>query len=168
MMRRLAIPLMCLAFAAGSVGVLAQSANAPAIDTKGAKPVDIEANEMEIIDQDKRAVFRGNVDAKRSDVRLKCDTLIVDYGSEKQADGTSKTEVSKLDAKGNVSIVTANQTITGEWAKMDVKANILTVGGDVKVVQGKTRMSGQRLSVNLNTNKSEMTGGRVKGSFLPD
>jgi hypothetical protein len=37
----------------------------------------------------------------------------------------------------------------------------------VKVVKGKTVVTGQRLFANLNTNRSEMTGGRVKGSFVP-
>ena len=34
-------------------------------------------------------------------------------------------------------------------------------------MQGQTVMNGQQLFVDLNTNKSEMTGGRVKGSFVP-
>jgi lipopolysaccharide export system protein LptA len=51
---------------------------------------------------------------------------------------------------------------------MDVKANKLTVKGDAKVVEGKTVMNGQQLFVDLNTDRSEMTGGRVKGSFVPD
>jgi lipopolysaccharide export system protein LptA len=50
---------------------------------------------------------------------------------------------------------------------MDVKANKLWVKGGAKVVQGQTVMNGEQLFVDLNTNKSEMTGGRVKGSFVP-
>ena len=65
-------------------------------------------------------------------------------------------------------IVTDRQTVTGKTAHMDVKANKLWVKGGAKVVQGKTMMNGQQLFVDLNTNKSEMTGGRVKGSFVPE
>ena len=36
-----------------------------------------------------------------------------------------------------------------------------------QVVQGKTVMNGEQLFVDLNTNRSQMTGGRVKGSFIP-
>lgn len=168
MNRRLVMPLILAGFISGSGQALAQSTTAPAIDTKSPKAVDIEANEMEIIDKDTRAIFRGNVNAKRSDVNLKCETLVVEYSEVKQADGTNKTDVTHLDAKGSVVIVTSNQTITGEWAKFDVKANKLNVGGNVKVVQGKTRISGPLLKVDLDTNRSEMTGGRVKGSFQPN
>ena len=93
--------------------------------------------------------------------------MTVFYSDVKQADGTSKSQVSKLDATGNVTITTKNQVITGEWAKMDVLANTLIVGGNVKLVEGKTTLQGEKLNVDLNTNRTLMTGGRVKGSFVP-
>ena len=62
---------------------------------------------------------------------------------------------------------TALGTVTGKTAHMDVKANKLWVKGGAKVTQGKTVMNGEQLFVDLKTNKSEMTGGRVKGSFVP-
>ena len=34
-------------------------------------PVNIEADQMEILDAEKKAMFRGNVDATRGDVNLK-------------------------------------------------------------------------------------------------
>jgi lipopolysaccharide export system protein LptA len=51
---------------------------------------------------------------------------------------------------------------------MDVKANDLTVGENVKIVQGKNVLTGTKLFVDLDTNKSELTGGRVRGSFVND
>lgn len=156
-------------------------------DAKTPKNVDIEADTMEILDEQKKAIFKGNVNAKRADVTLTCDTLVVTYtetpvtpAAKKEQSGTQpanttegtetpekKTEVTFLDAEGNVVIVTSKQTVTGKTAHMDVKADKLWVKGGVKVVQGKTIMNGQQLAVDLKTNKSEMTGGRVKGSFVP-
>jgi lipopolysaccharide export system protein LptA len=138
-----------------------------AAETKGPKDVDIEANEMEVLDAEKKAIFTGKVVGKRGTVTLNCDKLVVSYVEAQQQDGTKKTEVTFLDATGSVVIVTTKQTITGDWAKMDVKKNDLTVGGKVKVVQGKTVISGAKLFVDLDTNRSEMTGGRVRGSFVP-
>jgi lipopolysaccharide export system protein LptA len=37
----------------------------------------------------------------------------------------------------------------------------------VKLVQGSTVLTGKELRADLNTDKVEMKGGRVKGSFLP-
>ncbi len=159
------------------------------------KKVDIEADHMEVLDDQKKAIFTGKVDAKRSDVTLHTDKLVVDYvkadntdsntkadtktdasaktdaGTKTDAatksDSGSKTEVTFLEATGHVVIITAKQRITGEKARMDVKANKLVVTGNVVVTQDKTIMKGKELHVDLKTNHSELTGGRVKGSFVP-
>jgi len=138
-----------------------------AAEKKVSLPVEIEANEMEIIDADKQAIFRGKVDAVRGDQRIKSDIMTVFYADVKQPDGTSKSQASKLDATGNVMITTKKQTITGDWAKMDILANTLLVGGGVKLVEGKTSLRGEKLTVDLSTDRTLMTGGRVKGSFVP-
>jgi lipopolysaccharide export system protein LptA len=153
--------LMVSAFVLGLMAVPLRSAE------KVPLPVEVEANEMEIIDVDKQAIFRGKVDAVRDGERIRSDIMTVFYADVKQADGTSKSQVSKLDATGNVTITTRKQTITGEWARMDVLANTLVVGGHVKLVEGKTTLQGEKLNVDLTTDRTLMTGGRVKGSFVP-
>jgi lipopolysaccharide export system protein LptA len=50
---------------------------------------------------------------------------------------------------------------------MDVQSNQVTVGGNVVVTQGSTVLRGEQLFVDLDKNTSEMTGGRVKGKFVP-
>jgi lipopolysaccharide export system protein LptA len=192
MNRRASLALMS-ALAAhflSQIPVAAQTVDTTEV-AKGAKTpqnVDIEADTMEILDAQKKAVFKGNVSAVRADVTLKCDTLVVTYTETATAptakadgvaqpaadsgtqgtEGDKKTEVTFLDAEGNVVIITNRQTVTGKTAHMDVKANKLWVKGGTKVVQGKTVMNGDQLFVDLKTNKSEMTGGRVKGSFVPE
>jgi lipopolysaccharide export system protein LptA len=172
-----AILALCLLAAPGLAETTAEQP-AAAKTEKAAKPgkkdavpkeVNIEADQMEIFDDKKQAVFKGNVDAKRTDVHLTCDELVVTYAE--TIDPTTKekkSDVTFLDATGNVVIVTDKQTVTGKWAKMDVKANDLTVGENVKIVQGKNVLTGSKLFVDLDTNKSELTGGRVRGSFVND
>ena len=166
-------------FLFGAAPVLAQDSTAPAAktDTKaGAKkdakkepatPVDIVANEMEILDKEKKAIFRGAVDATKGTTNIKSDTLTVTYADVKQPDGTTKTDATDIDARGNVTIKTPDETITGDWAKYDPQAEKLTVGGKVKLVQGATVLQGNELVSDLKTKRTEMKGGRVKGSFLP-
>lgn len=156
--------------AVGGLPAGAQTVDATAAtqESKTPRNVDIEADTMEILDEQKKAIFKGNVNAKRGDVTLKTDTLVVTYAETTDAKGEKKTEVTMLDADGNVVIVTNKQTVTGKTAQMDVKGNKLWVKGGAKVVQGKTVMNGEQLFVDLKTNKSEMTGGRVKGSFVPE
>lgn len=182
MMHRLVLALAATAFLAAAGTSVAETpakkpeAAAPADAKKAAKtaktaapapPVNIEANEMEILDAEKKAIFRGSVDATRGETNLKSDTLTVLYAEVKQPDGSSKTDATDLDAKGNVTITTPKETITGDWAKFNPQANTLVVGGNVKLVQGATVLTGPELRADLNTDKIEMKGGRVKGSFLP-
>ena len=108
-------------------------------------PVDISANEMEILDKDKKAIFRGAVDATRGTTNLKSDELTVTYAEIKKPDGTTKTDATALDAKGNVTITTPRETITGDWAKYNPQTEMLVVGGNVKLVQGKTVLTGNEL-----------------------
>jgi lipopolysaccharide export system protein LptA len=162
-----AVVAMCLAASPASAETTTEQ---PAAAKKAGPPkeVNIEADQMEILDEKKQAVFTGNVDAKRADVHLTCDTLVVTYIETTGANGEKTNDVSFLDATGNVKIVTDKQTVTGRWAKMDVKTNDLTVGENVKIVQGKNVLTGTKLFVDLDTNKSELSGGRVRGSFVPD
>jgi lipopolysaccharide export system protein LptA len=166
------LALMCLAAPAQQVAVpaAAQEVKTDALQKAATskKEVNIEADSMEVLDDQKRAVFTGKVDAVREDVTLHADKLVVDYVDTPQQDGSKKTEVTHLEATGHVVIITDKQTITGQWAKMDVKANNLTVGDDVTVTQDKTVMKGKLLQVNTKTKHSELTGGRVKGSFVPN
>ncbi len=165
----LAAVSVLLGLAVGQLPASAQTVDATAATKEAKTPqnVDIEADTMEILDKDKKAIFKGNVKAVRGKVTLTSDTLVVTYTETPDASGGKKTEVTFLDASGNVVIVSGTQTVTGKTANMDVKANKLWVKGGAKVVQGKTIMNGDQLFVDLNTNKSEMTGGRVKGSFVP-
>jgi len=132
------------------------------------KEVNIEADQMQVQEKMQQATFTGNVDAKRGDLRLRSDKLVVHYQEKPKTEGGNKTDVTILEANGNVSIITPKQHITGDWARMDVKANRAVVGGGVQVRQGDSVVSGSELHIDLNTNESRMEGGRVKGSFSPN
>ena len=149
--------------------VMATMMHAPMVPAAEVKPkqTDIESDSMEIIDAEKKAIFTGNVHATRGDTVLNANQLTVLYDEIKQPDGTTKTDATSLDARGAVVIKTKKETITGDWAKINPQTNKLVVGGNVKLVQGATILTGPELRADLDTNKVEMTGGRVKGSFLP-
>lgn len=145
----------------------AQDTTAAADDGKK-QPVDIEASEMEIIDADKKAIFRGNVIAKRPKDTIIADTMVVTYVDEKQPDGTTKNVVDVLDCTGNVKITTTGQVVTGDHAIFHVRDDRLDVTGNVVVTQGKTVIRGPHLVADLKTKHTKMMGGRVKGSFVPN
>ncbi len=131
------------------------------------KATDVTANEMEIIDAENKTIFRGQVVAIRDKTTINCDELLVNTVAVKQPDGTTKKEVDVMHATGNVKIVTENETITSEKADIYDRKDYLEAFGKVVLVQGTNTLKGEKLAVNLNTKHTVMTGGRVKGSFLP-
>ncbi len=150
-----------------AVSALALLPQAKAETAVSAGAVDIEASEMEILETDKRAIFRGDVVAKRPTDTIRCAEMVVYYVDVKQADGSSNTEVDKLDCNSSVTITTTTQTITGDLAVFQLRQNLLDVTGNVKVVQGKTVIRGPHLTVDLKTKRTKMSGGRIKGRFIP-
>lgn len=133
----------------------------------GAESVLIDADSMEVIEAEHRTIFKGNVVATRPTDKIVADQMIVTTADQKQSDGSVKTVTNFLDAKGHVTITTATQTIKGDWAKFYIQEDRLEVGGNVSVVQGKSTVRGTKLTINLKSNNLQMSGGRVRGSFVP-
>ena len=140
----------------------------PVAHAQAANAVDVSADNMEIIDAEHKTIFRGNVIAVRPSDTTKSDQVTVTSGDEKQSDGSTKSVTKFVDCQGNVNITTKTATITGDWCKLDVLNDKLVVGGNnVTLTQGQTVINGKQLDVDLKTNHLNMTGGRVKGSFVP-
>lgn len=161
--------LVALGLAIGGNAAPAQSVDSTGIAaaSDATRDVNVEADNMEVLEAEKKAVFTGNVTGERAGTRFWGDRMIVNYADAERTDGSKKTEVTIVDVDGNVKIETATQTITGARARLDLRTDTLTVAGNVQVVQGKTVINGTKLTVNLKTRTSAMTGGRVKGSFIP-
>jgi lipopolysaccharide export system protein LptA len=128
--------------------------------------VDISANEMEIMETDKKTIFRGNVVAKRPQDTIACEEMIVDYIEVKQPDGTTNSDADKINCKNNVVITTNTQKITGNAALFFLRTDKLEVTGNVKVTQGKNVIRGPKMFVDLKTKRTKIVGG-VRGTVEP-
>ena len=65
------------------------------------------------------------------------------------------TQISKIEARGEVVITSdQDQTTTSDWALYDVPAQLVTVGGNVVLMQGKNVLKGDRLVIDLKTGES--------------
>jgi lipopolysaccharide export system protein LptA len=142
-------------------------------------PVKIEANALEVRDREKIAVFLGNVVVTQGDTTLRCRELKVYYEGEATptqtaaAAGTSAQRIRRLEAVGGVIITSKEQKATGDSGVYDLRANTMTLIGNVVVTQGQNVMQGDRLVVELATGLSRLEAqgkpgpGRVKGLFVP-
>ena len=89
--------------------------------------------------------------------------------------GDNGTQISKIEARGDVVITSdQDQTTTSDWALYDVPAQLVTVGGNVVLMQGKNVLKGDRLVIDLKTGESRFentgdtgTGGRIRALFMP-
>src|SRR5262249_12999574 len=85
------------------------------------------------------------------------------------------TQISKIEARGEVVITSdQDQTTTSDWALYDVPAQLVTVGGNVVLMQGKNVLKGDRLVIDLKTGESRFenpgetgSGGRIRALFVP-
>ena len=81
-------------------------------------------------------------------------------------------KIKRLEAHGDVVVTQKDQTATGELGIFDMKANTVTLTGNVMMTQGQNVLRGDRLIVDLTTGVSRVESGkkgqgRVQGLFLP-
>jgi lipopolysaccharide export system protein LptA len=80
---------------------------------------------------------------------------------------TGSSSIRKLEAKGGVVVTQKDSTVTGDRGVFDMRANTVTMFGNVLLTKEKNVLRGDRLIVDLTTGVSrvESDGGRVQGVF---
>ena len=124
-------------------------------------PIDVEADTLDVHDQEKQAIFRGNVKSQQGDFVVRTVEMAVFYtgqggfamtGGGEDAAAKTPSQMTKVEARQKVLITSKDgQTATGDWAIFDVKANTVLMGDRVVVSRGKDVAEGPRLKIDLNT-----------------
>lgn len=149
-------------------------------------PIEITSDSLEVHQEEELAIFQGDVIAGQGTMRLTSDRLDVYYDedgddSEASEDGTAapaaQDEAAEDDsgtgairfmrAEGNVFLSNGTETAQGNWAEYDVESGMMFMGGDVILTQGKNAISGPSLTIDLNTGRGRVDGGRVTSIFTP-
>lgn len=129
-------------------------------------PVTVVADSLDVNDQRKVAVFRGEVDATQDTFKIQCAELSAFYKGEAgladvtaapKAGEKTSTELTRIEARKNVRVTSKDgQTATGDWADFDTRTNKVTMGGNVVLSRGKSMVRGTRLLIDLNTGESKI------------
>lgn len=154
--------------------------------TKSDEPVNVEADNLEVRDNENAAVFSGNVILKQGGSTINTRKLTIYYyqkgqGPKAQArptqgetsGGGAKPEagrdIRRMEAEGDVVVTQRNQRATGARGTFDVESNKVELSGGVVVTQDDNVIRGDRLKVDLTTQTSRVEGGggRVQGVFRP-
>lgn len=149
------------------------------------QPVHIQAAKLEVHDKQQIATFSGDVRVKQGDTTMRTRILKVYYERDKN-EGKAKAKtikaatpgpggeqrIRRLEAIGKVVVNQKDQTASGRLGVFDMKANTVTLSGNVVMTQGKNVLRGDRLVVNLTSGVSRIESGkggsgRVEGLFVP-
>jgi len=127
-------------------------------------PIEVTAQQLEADQQQRQAIFSGEVVAKQGDITLYSDKLIVYSLPEED-------QVDRLEAFGHVRVVQIDRTATADRAIYRQFEETLVLYGNAEVHQGKNRVAGDEIIVYLRENrslvKSGENGGRVKAVLFP-
>lgn len=173
-MRAAFLALALLGLAAGA----AAAPSRPAVQHNADLPIQIDADSLEVQQDKQLAVFRGDVDARQGDIRLRAQELKVWYSSGGEGGaqaGETAADVGgsivRIDARGQVFVSSPEETARGDLGVYDVASREITLTGDVVLTRGENVIRGQKLVMDMDTGLSRMQGGadggRVRGLFTP-
>ena len=167
---RITVAVSMLTVTAGIARLHAQQPSGPPNALQGFsqnrdKPIKINSATLEVRDKDKVATFSGAVHLVQGDTTLRSNTLIVFYednaapkpagtSSATQAAPQQNQQIKRVEAKGNVIVVQKDQKATGETGVFDMRANTVTLSGNVVISRGPNVVSGDTLTVNMDTGDS--------------
>ncbi len=156
--------------------LLAVPASGQALKGHNAKaPVDVDADRIEVQDRADRAIFSGNVRVRQAGLNLNAARLTLAY--DRSGGGT---DIERIDASGGVTVTSATESASGDFAVYDLPHRLITLVGGVTLVQGANRVNGGRLVIDLDTGRAVIDGnaaaapgiagqpsqgGRVSGHF---
>ena len=109
------------------------------------------------------AIFSGNVEIIHGKITLKAEKIIVSYS----IDETSNQSLKEILAINDVFFIADGNLTQADKAIYNIKNNLLELSGNVLINQGSTKLSGNKLVLNLKTGKGSISG-RVKAVLGSD
>ncbi len=149
----------------------------------GGGPIDITADELELVDAQHLAIWRGDVEALQGRNRMRADVLNIYFNgapsaasASSGAPGRNWGKVQKVVSEGNVFFISPSQTARGDHGLYDLASDTITITGDVIVSQGQSVVHGDKMVIDVKTGRATMASnakgrgapGRVRGIFYPN
>jgi len=143
-------------------------------------PLDMTADQLEVVNAQCLAIWRGSAEALQDNSRLRADVMKIysrpQASPRPGASGGGCGELDRIEASGAVYYATPTQRVRGDAAVYNAGADTITFTGDVVATQGKNVLRGQRLVIQVSTGAAQMETsvkgrnkpGRVRGVFYPD
>lgn len=135
--------------------------------TTSEDPIHIEADRLEVRDEEKRAVYKGNVSVRQGETLLRTAELQVFYSGGGQTPSGAGGSLERIIANGRVIVQSQNRTATGDEAVFEMASETIVLTGNVVLTEDENIVRGDRLVVDLRTGEAQMQGQRVQTILVP-
>ena len=141
-------------------------------------PIEITADSMDWLNDERIAIARGNADAVQGRYTLSGQILTAHMAEGSSEDSDTVSRILRIEAEGNVVLSTPKETAHGRTGTYDVERKVAILRGSVVLTQGDNVLHGQKLTMDLTTGRSRLEGsmetdptensGRVRAIFRPN
>lgn len=121
-------------------------------DHDASQPVEVTSDQLNIDQSEGTAVFTGNVVVIQGELTMTATRVIVEYTD------TEPREIDRILAFEDVVLVNGAETAEGDEAVYTMQDRFVVMTGDVVVTQPDTAISGDLLTVNLDSGTGVMEG----------
>ncbi len=159
------------------------------LGTDSKEPIKIDADKLDVLDKESKAIFSGNVVAVQGKTTIRCAKMTILYDNRTQpgapGDGAASRPatpragaaaggdggIKRLDCDGPVTVTSEDQVATSQRAVFDREKEQVVMTGTVALAKGPNVQRGERLVYNTKTGIANFDGGetgaRVQGFFVP-
>jgi lipopolysaccharide export system protein LptA len=167
--------LILLLMIVGNIAIEAQAA-------VGKEDIAVDADQLEVIQNENKAIFTGKVVAVQGEMTLRSDKMIIFYAKKEQQQANSPMgALEKIEVIGDVHMTTKTESADGDRGVYDALREKIFLYGDVVLRKENNVLTGAALQYDMVTGSSILTGGgvaaevkdgkvkpkRVQGVFVP-
>ncbi|WP_343116304.1 lipopolysaccharide transport periplasmic protein LptA [Ostreiculturibacter nitratireducens] len=116
------------------------------------QPVEVSADQLAVNQNDGTATFTGNVIVGQGEMRLSAAEVRVEYATGDQR------KIERLHATGGVTLVSGADAAEAAEAVYTIDTGVVVMTGSVLLTQGQSAISGEKLTVDLNSGTGVMEG----------
>lgn len=148
--------IVCVALIGATSPLFAQGTQVAfgALQQDTSAPVEVSADQLNVDQNTGEALFTGNVVVGQGDMRLSAPRVLVIY----QEDSA---EIERMEATGGVTLVSGPDAAEASRADYSIGTGVIVMTGDVLLTQGRSAISGDRMTVQLDDGTAVVQG-RVK------
>lgn len=129
------------------------------IKLSGDEPIQIESDRLEVRDNERRAIFSGNVSVVQGKTLMRTGRMVVHYAKDGGSVSTGSSDIERLEVDGKVYVKSEDQVATGDQGTFDMITETLVLSGEKVVLsEGDNVIVGCKLTVQMKSGLAHFDG----------